>query len=150
MRCYSFVMHKLWSFAHHKTGDLINPHAVYKKSWLYHKPVKRCAKSCQSFVSSAQPSVLTLLLRTPADTNCAEGRRRKKSKLQLGARMKMMLTFVSRITPTLRLSRVGNSASFKCPTVHYSKCFKYSSSPDDLVFEAHADAVWSWRQRSTQ
>lgn len=47
--------------------QVIDPHA------FYNKPVKRCAKSCRSFVSSAQPSVHTLLPQTPAAQTAPRG-----------------------------------------------------------------------------
>lgn len=80
---------------------------------LYNKPVERCAKSCPSFVSSAQPSVLALLRRTPADTNCAEGRRRDKSKLTRACWNGRRGSARASVRPSVSVPRVpaGDSAS---------------------------------------
>jgi len=51
---------------------------------IHNKPVKRCVKSCQSFVSPAQPSVLALLLRAPATPTAPRGD--DVHELQLGAK----------------------------------------------------------------
>ena len=64
-----------------------------------HKPVERCAKSCQSFELPAQPSVLALLLHAPAAQSVA--RREGARSLHYSARR--MLTSGTR-------GRLGRSA----------------------------------------
>lgn len=82
-----------------------------------------CAKSCRSVVSSAQPSVLALLLQAPATQTAPRGTDAPALNHSWSRRRK--ICSLSWMTPTLWQQTLGSSFTF----TPLGKCFQSASSP---------------------